>query len=305
MRSTRSAWFLPSLLAAACYAPPQTVEESRQPAEKSDDLFHIQNDYWERQDLPTLKGKGIKTVCVSEFSLEFVLSKYRLPGPGGSRVLDAFDTFRFPTQAFGLGVRLAEFPTRLMHDLPGELYQAFVRGLESKGVKVIPIEQVRQAKAYARYQTTHVAESSFFRHLNPVGTDLGRVRHTKTWPAEGLRVIEGAKEGEPETVDAALLEETRADVVVRARFRVGEFEGKASIESGSVVLVTGRDYMGTMLSSRSLISDGPVVEEDARPLLDEGFMPLRGFLYPIDPDRYRAAIGPLFQRYLELAFDRL
>lgn len=287
-----------------CYAPPQTVEESRQGA-KTDAPFTVDDEYWVRQDLPSLKDRGIKTVAVSEFALEFVLSKYRLPGPGGTQVVDAFDTFRFPTQAFGLGVRLAEFPAELMRDLPGELYQQFVSCLEGKGVKVIPLEQVQKSAAYARYETKGLVESSFFRHLNPVGTDVGRIRHTKTWPVQGLRVIEGAKEGEPEAVDAALLAETGADVVVRARFRVGEFEKKATLESGSVVVVTGRDYLGSMASRRSLVSDGPVLKDDGRPLLDEGFLPLRGFLYPIDPDKFRGAVKPLFKRYLELAFEQM
>ena len=112
-------------------------------------------------------------------------------------------------------------------------------------------------------------------------------------PAVGLKLIQGATSGDIEDVDAQLLAELGADVTLRARFRVGVFNGRASIESGSVITITGPRILGSYTSRRSILSKQAVLN-------GEGFTPFVGDRYDVHDGKYRLAMDSLFNNYISL-----
>ncbi len=96
----------------------------------------------------------------------------------------------------------------------------------------------------------------------PSGSDTGRVKQLTVYSADGLAVIRGAGDVDIETVEAEMLEELSADVILRVRIRVGTYGGHPSLERGSTVWVRSPNVAGNLTSDRSLISNIRVVEEE-------------------------------------------
>ncbi|MBX3468488.1 MAG: hypothetical protein KF878_16570 [Planctomycetes bacterium] len=259
--------------------------------------------FWERDDdLAPLSAPGqprVREVALAEFSVELVTHTWRAPLPGAA----LFDPTMFTdvgilVQLLGLGRRLARFDEGLQGALPDRLCAAFAEGLGTRGVAVRPVAEVRACRTYDGYEAAARGSSSLARLLNPVGHDTGRIRSFEVLPATGLPVIEGAAGGQTlEEVDAALLGETGADMVVRVRLRVGVYEGRASVERGSEVHVTHAAGRGRVTSGRSITSDEEVAVA--------GFLPVRGIAYEVDGAAYLAAMDALFPVYRELALDAL
>ncbi len=279
---------LAAMLAAGCYSTPTMESEL---GEADPDHF------WTRYDFPPFKKGEIERVVISEFSVEIVTSKVISAGPGATAVdpTEIVPQTRLLKTVLGIGRRKADFGDDLVKELPTLLYDLTVKFLEERGAKVVPRAQVSASRNYQDYERLPEDEASFFRRFNPVGGDTGRVRDFKVVPAEGLMVIDGAKDVDIESVDAALLHELKADVVVRARIRIGVHQGRASVETGSVITVTGKHVLGSLESRRSLMSDEGIVK-------DGGYLPIQGYLYEVDPLLYKEEMKKLFPKYLDLAY---
>ncbi len=245
--------------------------------------------YWSCHDVPQLTGKGIRKVVITEFALEYVTDKY---DKGGSGPITG------GAATLGIGRRKTEFPEPLMRSLPRKLYDIFVEKIKARQIEVPEPLTVAMTDAYQSYETWPTVESSPSRYLMPIGSDTGRIRATVLRPVRGLYVIIGGFQAEIEDVDARLLAELDADLVIRARFRVGVHEGKASLERGSVVTFTGRGILGSMTSNRSITSDDSVLKGG-------GLKPSRAIYYEVDPELYRPAMEALFSTYLGLGFQEL
>jgi hypothetical protein len=307
---TRSFPLLVSSLALAplalsgCYAPPPRVSELGGPPGVLSSVM-VESEFWSRDDeLPALDACGapVRKVALAEVSVELVTHKWVAPLPGAA-LLDPsmYNDVGIVVQLLGLGRRLTSYGEELEAAIPARVHAALVAGLRARGLEVVAPEVVRATRAYARYAALDRDTSSVARYFNPVGHDTGRIRSFDVVPGPGLRVIDGAVEDEDDEgapgVDRALLDETGADVVMRARFRVGLHEGRLAVESGSTVAVTGRGFQGTLASQRSLTSDAEVAEV--------GFLPVRGLDYAIDPSALRAALDVVFPVYRDLALDAL
>ena len=125
---------------------------------------------------------------------------------------------------------------------------------------------------------------------------MGRIRRSWLQPATGFGLVVGTRDGAIEDADAALLAELDVDLVLRARFRVGLHEGKASVQRGSIVTVLGADVMGSAESTRSLLGD-EVVEVGVDP---DGPTSIR---HRVDEARFLDSLRPVFARYVLLGLD--
>ena len=282
---------------AGCHALPRTYNDPNlnEPA-TIERLFA--SDYWSRLEAPPLTEKGYRKIALTEFSVEFATHKVLLAGAAPASRVDwtLYTPIGLIRAMFGIGRRLTEFDNELVETLPAQMYEDFVAQLEDSSYTVLPKTYVGGAPAVREYRTENSHDSSWLRYFNPVGTDTGRVAVTKTHPIEGLKVVIGAMDGLAEDVDLKVKRQVRADVVVRARFRVGVHKGVAAVESGSIVFVTADEVHGYLQSHRSLVSATPVVNEDAG-----GFMPFVGTTYVVDTKKFKAAMKQLFPTYLTLA----
>ena len=280
-----------------CHAHPRVYDD---PDLKNPGTFEklFASDYWQREEVPPLVEKGYRKVAITEFSVEFVTHKVLLAGAAPASRVDwtLYTPIGLIRALFGIGRRFATYDEKLLQTLPSEMYEEFVDRLESLNFSVLPKAYVARAPASHEYRTEEMHSSSWLRYFNPVGIDTGRIGATETYPADHLRVVVGAMEGIPEEVDLRVLRQVRADVVVRAKFRVGVHKGVAALESGSVVFVTAKDVDGFLQSHRSLVSEKEVIVED-----ESGFMPLVGTTYVGDSKKFRDAMRTLFPAYLTLA----
>lgn len=286
------------LVAAAipgCFATPR-VESDPKVDRPGDFEKAVYADYWTRYDVPFVRDKRGFKVAITEFSVEFVTNKMIKGIPGGAAKVDiaTLTPIGAGLSILGIGRRIAEYEPDLFEELPGELYKSLVRILEREGIQVFPMRFVVDSDAYKKYLTVNEDKSSFFKRFTIVGSDTGRIRQTVTYPVKGLGVITGAEGGDVIDIDAELTKEIGADYVVRCRFRVGVHDGKASIERGSVINITGKDVLGYMESGRSIISDQGVLK-------NEGFLPIRGNKYEVHSGKYKLAMNSLFPRYVRIA----
>ena len=237
--------------------------------------------------------KALDRVAIAELSVESVDTKSRYPGPGAV----VFDpaTLVPPLHVFGVGIRLTEYPKGLREHLPTTFYEDVERALAGARVQVLDAKAVSHAPAYAEYGTERFVRSSVVRHFDPRGTDTGRPRRSRTYPASGLAVLTG-REALLETVDGQLREDLQADGVLRIRLRIGSHEGHATLESGSTVSLTTAG--GTLAASlpRTIVS----VDQVGR---SEGYLPFRGFLDHLERAPYRRAIRRLVAQFLRDALD--
>lgn len=295
---------VPLALTQGCYAPPPRLSELGAPSGVLSNVM-VESDFWTRDDdLPAIDAPAapVRKVALAEVSVELVTHKWVAPLPGTA----LFDPSMYTdvgivVQLLGLGRRLTTFDEELEAAIPAHVHAALVAGLRARGVEVLAPEVVRATQAYGRYAALDRDTSSVARYFNPVGDDTGRIRSFDVVAAPGLRVIDGALDDDDDQgvagVDRALLDETGADLVVRARFRVGLHEGRLAVESGSVLEVTGHDRQGAVTSHRSLTSDDEVSEVS--------FLPVRGIAYEIDPKALSAALDLVFPVYRDMAFDAL
>jgi hypothetical protein len=102
----------------------------------------------------------------------------------------------------------------------------------------------------------------------------------------------------------AVLEQTHADIVLRAQFRVGTFDAYAAVEGDSIIEATTRNGVdgqlahGQVKSARSLVGDQPVVSR-------KQFKLLRGDVHTVDSDALREALRHIFPTYAHLGLARM
>ena len=76
-----------------------------------------------------------------------------------------------------------------------------------------------------------------------------------------------------------LLDELQADLSIRARFRVGVFDHRVSLNRGALVHFTGPAVAGSVTSLRSLLSDKKIIAS-------RDFFPVKGDVLIVSADDY-------------------
>ena len=159
------------------------------------------------------------------------------------------------------------------------------------------MDRVVSAGAYSKYEFRPADANPIVRHNTPISSSAGKIRVTAIYPAPGLKVVTGPS-GEVEKIDQELAKELGVDAVLRAHFRVGVYQGRASVEMGSVFYISSSDVSGELESRRSLASDQSV-------LRNYGYTPTISGIYDVSEEIYLEAINNLFQNYAALATEAL
>jgi hypothetical protein len=137
------------------------------------------------------------------------------------------------------------------------------------------------------------ARSSLLIGFNPVGADTGVVLRTRTVPAPGLGVLQGARRDQ-QTAEARILQETRADVAVAVRLRVGIFRGKPALEQRSMIRLTAPEGSTTLRARHSLVTDLVA----AVPMR---FQPLVGRIQEVDSETFSSELMAMLPKFVALA----
>lgn len=191
----------------------------------------------------------------------------------------------------GAGVPV-DFSTSLMLELPTVLHNALAEILPEYDDFVVPTEELRSLKSYARLVSEDGTVADKVIGARTAGASAGK--EPVVVPASGQAVLDWSRS---EVRDAAkeLLAEAEADIGFRALIRVGVHDGRASIEKGSrLVVVAPRGVYG-LSTKLKLVSALQVLGES-----DEADGALATVL-PIDTHLYVRAIERLFRAGFDLA----
>ncbi|MHC5109801.1 MAG: hypothetical protein ACYTHJ_07985 [Planctomycetota bacterium] len=227
--------------------------------------------FWKRHGVPDMRPYNYKRIAIAEFTVEFVSRK--IEGNKSTSI---------------------EYSTYLMNDLPNSLYKMFRENLESRGLEVLPPSQVIRSRAFARLDTEMNGFKPELNNTSAFTSDTGRVKELTLYAAEEFRVVRGSGDADIESVEAEMLKELEADVVLRVRIRVGAYGGHPSLERGSTVWVLSPNVAGNLSFERSLISNIRVVEEK-RTVIGRGSV-----LNIMVPD-YLRGINEMFPAFLNMA----
>lgn len=280
------------LLAAGCVATPQSRQTVRMR-----DLTTPQarkaaaNHFWLRTNVPDLRGLGYRRIAIAEFAVEFVTAKREL-------TTDLEDYLRThpEDQARASGaVQNIEISYPNEFDYPAMLYDLLCKDLTQRGFEVVPLREVAAAPSYNWFEGTRESFMIQMEDAYASASDTGRVQRLSIRPLPGLVVVRGGGDRAVETVEQALREELRADVVLRIRVRLGAFSGHATLERGSVIHVDAPHVSGTITAERSLISEEWVLAERQQAL--------GGWQARVSLPQYWAAVRTMFPTFIAMAFD--
>ncbi|MDX2148772.1 MAG: hypothetical protein SFZ23_14760 [Planctomycetota bacterium] len=259
--------------------------------------------YWKNLGVPEMPQGGRSRLGITEFSVEYVVSKRY--GLFGSRPVAGVDEYSITggiTDLVGIGRDQLELEPQVMSELPGALHAQFARQLQDVGFEIIPLAQVAAAPAYQQIESFTPGAAYPVQFLNVVGSDTGRPKQIKVYPADGLKVVKGNGPRADE-IKRSLLKELGADVLASVRLRVGVDSGFASVERESSVRLTWLDEAGNLKSGeikaiKSLLSDAKVNADDS-------FALFQGDVNTVDPALYREQLMAAFKPYASLAVQTL
>jgi hypothetical protein len=119
--------------------------------------------------------------------------------------------------------------------------------------------------------------------------------HTRTVAAPGLCVLQGGPHARA-AIEARILPETRADVALAVRLRVGTFHEKPALEHRSVMRLTTCEGSTTLRARHSLVSDLVVIEQPR-------FRPIVGRIEPVEPETFSGELTAMLPRFIALALS--
>lgn len=262
-------------------------------------------EHWRVDDAAAALPSAPATIAVLEFNVQYVKEELRsmLGKQQAVAGVHEFSMVGGGLNIIGIGRHQIRFDQELRRDLPRDLYDQFVAQLQADGYTVLPVTAVREAEAYQMIDPAEPGSGDFLMLLNLVGGDTGRVKQFEVWPMPDLLGIEGVQGGDMADLEAAVLEQTGADALIRAQFRVGTYDRYAAVEGDSVIelVVPGRDNKPLAVQARgkrSLVGAEPVVSE-------KQFKLLRGDVHTVDSDAFRAAVARIFPVYADLGLRTL
>lgn len=177
--------------------------------------------------------------------------------------------------------------------LAGALYNAYEDDLLRRGLAIVPTGALLAAPSYPKLKPQAVVKSSFFRLLNPMGSDTGVVLRSRMMGAPNLGVVTCGI-FERTAAEEKVLHETGADVSVAVRLRVGSFHKKAALEQGSTIRLTTADGATVFTAKRSILSDNDVIGEPR-------FKIFTGHVEPVLADDFIRELSVMLPKFLDLA----
>jgi hypothetical protein len=279
-------------------------------------------DCWKRSgdlDPRVALGKG-RRVVVTEFDVEFVDYQFQLPIPRQPMFkgpMISINPAHMAINVIGLGRRYTQLAEEQHQALASDLSNAFLEDLRRRGLELVSQDDLHASPAYAELRKSSMVRSSPLMVLNMLGSDTGIVMHTRTVAAPGLCVLQGSLGGAmglPGFLDSRasglcalrgsvpartaaevrILQETRADVALAVRLRVGTFRDKPALEHRSVLRLTTCEGSTTLRACHSLVSD-LVVTDASR------FRPIVGRIVPVDPGMFSSELTAMLPKFIALA----
>lgn len=236
-------------------------------------------------------------VVVTEFNVEFVDYQFQLPAPRQPMIKPppvSPNPVSLAMRAIGVGRRSSWLADEEQQALAADLYNAFLEELHRRGLETVSQDELHASAAYAGLRRKPEVRSSPLMVFNPVGSDMGTVLHTRTVPAPGLCVVRAAGCARA-TAEARILQETRANVALAVRLRVGTFREQPALEHRSVIRLTTCEGSTTLRARHSLVSDATAVA-GAR------FRPIVGRIEPLDAGAFSHELTAMLPRFVALAF---
>ncbi len=244
---------LAPLALIGCKAAPSTLAQARAHDADPPQL-------WSKRGSAALSGPG--RLALAEISVEFVTSKFETGDKRQAAFIPPHPVF-LAAGAAGVGRKDIEFDDAAFDQIAQRVGQSLRYELTSRGWDVIDPAQTTTASAFAGFDALEPGEARPVSELNFAATDTGRVRTMRVLPTEGGRVITGPTGKREENARKTLLTELGADALLRAVIRVGVYNGRASFEEGSRLLLTTAKGASTLTAHRSLLSDTPVLDDNA------------------------------------------
>ncbi len=242
-------------------------------------------------------SKG-RRVVVTEFDVEFVDFQFQLPTPRQLILRPppiSLNPVHLVMRLIGVGRRSSWLAQEQQQALAGDLYQSLVQDLGGRGLVVVSPDELHSSPGYGELPKQSVTRSSPLMMLNPLGTDTGTVLHTRTVAAPGLSVLQGSRQARA-MAEARILAETRADVALAVRLRVGTFREQPALEQHSLIRLTGREGTTALRARHSLVSDQAVIEAPR-------FRPIVGRIEPVAPGRFSSELTAMLPRFIDLALS--
>ncbi|HZW34688.1 MAG TPA: hypothetical protein VFF52_28440 [Isosphaeraceae bacterium] len=329
----RAASLLVLAFVSGCFSPPRRAAEMMgtpptatvppgAPAQVGE--AGLPADCWKRSgDLePRVALSQGRRVVVTEFDVEFVDYQFQLPIPRQPMVkgpMISINPVHMAINAIGIGRRSSRMEEEEQRALASKLYTTFLEDLRRRGLGLVSQDELHASPGYAELRKRSVVGSSPLLFLNMLGSDTGTVLHTRTVAAPGLCVLEGSLRGalgQPGFLDdrafgqrvlrgsvhartaaeAQILQETRADLALAVRLRVGTFRGQPALEHRSMIRLTTCEGSTTLRACHSLVSD-LVVTDPPR------FRPVVGRIEPVDSGMFSSELTAMLPNFIALALS--
>lgn len=240
-------------------------------------------------DAPTWYRAGARAV-LAELGLEFVDSKWLLPGPLGG--MNPLVYTPFPAM-LGVSVHEAVFPEPLVSELPDALRRRLEEELDARELVLVPLPP--STRAFGALERSEREQLELLPFGDIPFKDSGLTRRITAVSPRGLTLLDGPRD-RLRAASHMLLAETGAEVVLRVRLRLGVLDERAVLEAGSRIEWATRAGEGRLLAVRSLRGEQRVVSSS-------GFLPLRGFEDEVEAAPFAAEVQALLPRYVGWALE--
>eukprot|EP00913_Durusdinium_trenchii_P006413 g6025.t1 len=218
------------------------------------------SELWTKQGAAALTGGD--RLALAEVSVEFVTSKNEMGESRQAAFIPPHPVF-LAANAAGMGRKNVEFDDDAFGRVVSRISASLRSELQSRGWSPVQTSEILSAESYARFTALPIGEARDIRQINLAATDTGRVRTMRVVPTADGSVISGPAGSSEADARRALLDELGADALLRVVIRVGVYQGKASFEEGSKILLTTPEGDATLTARHSLLSDLDVLGEDA------------------------------------------
>jgi hypothetical protein len=286
--------------------PPKAESVSAVPARVDESV--VPAGYWKHdgQLEPAVALEKCRRVVVTEFDVELVDLQFQpalqrqpmikvMPIP---ILVPPFTFAMIPgaaIQVIGLGRKNTHMAEEQQEALASELYTAFTKELRKRKLEPVADSDLLASPTYRKLRKKPFIKSSPLMVFNPLGSDIGRVMHTRTFAAPGLGVVQGTTWSR-EAAELRILQETHADVAMAVKLRVGTFLRKPALEHRSTIRLTTLDGSTTLRARHSLVSD-----VDAAETLR--FRPIAGRSEPIEFEVFSRELTTMLPKFVTLALE--
>ncbi len=221
--------------------------------------------FWSAHNVPKSSGPGTKRIAVVEFTLEYVASSQPA---NAARGVDP------------------DFATGLKLQLPNVLYGIFTGLLPDFDGEAVPLDDVSHSEAYHKLAGMTSSEV----HALATSPDPNAGTAPMRYPVDALLCLDSEQ---PDTQKGLLelVREVDATGALQVRLRAGVHDGKATIEPGSMFIITTESGTGYLESKVALVSERTVAEDVLAKDL------------AIDSDEFAKAMKTLFRPYISMALE--